>query len=173
MAAYITLNDLPVSTQSAVRRTNRAQRARFGDGYSQSITDGLNAQREIWDISTGAIPKAEADGIESYLLRKGAQAFQWSPPDSTKSFTAQFEGGSLILGFTNLASVTLTSYTRPTNYTANLLTGILTAVTIPDLTDVSVRIVLNPRNFQIQSGWEKRFLSCEWVEFSFTLEQSY
>ena len=44
MTAFITLNNLPISIDSRVKRSTRSQRTQFGDGYSQVLADGLNAQ---------------------------------------------------------------------------------------------------------------------------------
>lgn len=173
MTAFITLNNMPVAIETTVRRTVRTQRIQFGDGYSQILTDGLNAQQEVWSCNTGPLNEDEAYGIESYLYRKRGQAFTWTPPNATKAFTAQFEGGALDLGYTNLGSLVLTGYTRPTNYTANLSTGILTAVTIPNLTDVAISLTLAPRNYVIENGWEFSFISCKYFVLSFEMRQVY
>lgn len=173
MTAFITLNNMPVAIETTVRRTVRTQRVQFGDGYSQILTDGLNAQQEVWSCKTGPLDENDAYGIESYLYRKKGQAFLWTPPNATKVFTAQFEAGTLDLGYTNLDSLSLTGYTRPTNYTANLSTGVLTAVTIPNLTNVGVSLTLAPRNYVIESGWEFSFISCKYFVLSFEMRQVY
>jgi phage-related protein len=173
MPAYINLNNMPVALDTTVKRTNRIQRVQFGDGYSQVLTDGLNAQLETWTCSTGPLYEDEAYGIESYLLRQRGQAIEWTPPNSSKSFTAQFQGGLLSLGYTNLSSLTLATYTRPTNYTANLTTGLLTSVTIPNLTDVSVTLGLAPRTYLLEDGWQFEFISCKYFRLSFGLRQVY
>ena len=173
MTAYITLNNMPVALDTTVRRTTRTQRIQFGDGYSQILTDGLNNQLERWSCKTGPLFEDEAYGIESYLLRKRGEAFAWTPPNATKSFTAQFESGSLDLGYENLSSLTLTGYTRPTNYTANLVTGLCTSVTIANLTDVTVSLTLAARNYVINDGWEFSFISNKYFSLAFELTQVY
>lgn len=173
MTAFITLNNMPVAIDTTARRTVRTQRVQFGDGYSQILTDGLNAQQEVWSCNTGPLDENDAYGIESYLYRKKGEAFLWTPPNATKAFTAQFEAGTLELGYSNLDAVSLTGYTRPTDYTANLSSGILTAVTIPNLTDVSVSLTLAPRNYVIEDGWEFSFISCKYFVLSFEMRQVY
>jgi phage-related protein len=173
MTAYITLNNMPVALDTTVRRGVRSQRVQFGDGYSQILTDGLNAQQEVWECSTGPLTQDQTYGIESYLYRKKGQAFTWTPPDSTKAFTAQFESGILELGYSNLSALTLTGYTRPTDYTANLATGRLTSVTISNLVDVSVSLTLAARNYIIESGWQFEYISPVINRLSFTLRQVY
>ena len=173
MTAFITLNDMPVALQTTVRRTVRSQRMQFGDGYSQILTDGLNAQQETWTCSTGPLTQEQAYGIESYLYRKKGESFTWVPPNATKAFVGQFEGGILDLGYTNLSAVTLTGYTRPTNYTANLATGRLTSVTISNLVDVDVSLTLAARNYIIEGGWEFSFISCSYYVLNFAMRQVY
>lgn len=173
MTAYITLNNMPIALETSAQRGSRSQRAQFGDGYSQVLTDGLNAQNESWSCSTGPLALADAYAIESYLHKQKGQAFEWLPPDATKEFTAQFESGILDLGYTEISSLTLTGYTRPTDYTANFSTGRLTSVTISNLTDVSVSLTLSARNYIVESGWRFDYISPVIAKLSFTLRQVY
>jgi phage-related protein len=173
MTAYITLNDMPVALDTTVNRSVRTQRMQFGDGYSQVLTDGLNSQQETWTCTTGALTEDQAYGIESYLYRQKGLPFLWTPPNATKSFTAQFQGGILDLGYNNLSAVTLTGYTRPTNYTANLASGRLTSVTIANLTDVEVYLTLAARNYVIENGWEFSFISSKYFVLNFAMRQVY
>jgi len=173
MPAYITLNDMPVALETTVRRSTRNQRIQFGDGYSQILTDGLNFHTENWSCTTGPLFEDEAYGIESYLLRKKGQAFAWTPPNSTKSFTGQFEAGILELGYQDLASLALTGYTRPTDYTANLATGRLTSVTIANAVNVAITLTLSSRNYVIDDGWQFEFISSKYFKLSFNLRQVY
>ena len=45
---YVNFNDIKLDLASRVQRSQRAQVASFGDGYSQVLTDGLNSQQEVW-----------------------------------------------------------------------------------------------------------------------------
>jgi phage-related protein len=173
VTSYINLNSIPVAVDTTVKRYNRAQRVQFGDGYSQVMTDGLNSQVEVWSCLTGPLSASDAYGIESYLLRQKGQAIQWVAPNSSKTFAAQFQGGLLDLGYSNLDSLVLTGYTRPTNYTANLATGLLTSVNIPNLTDITVALTLAARSYVFEDGWEFQFISSEYHRLSFTLRQVY
>jgi hypothetical protein len=119
------------------------------------------------------LTQEQAYGIESYLYRKKGQSFTWTPPNATKAFVGQFEGGILDLGYTNLSAVTLTGYTRPTNYTANLATGRLTSVTISNLVDVNVSLTLAARDYIIENGWEFSFISCSYYVLNFAMRQVY
>ena len=44
--AYIQFNDIPLDSTLTQRRSQRIQRVQFGDGYSQILTDGVNAENE-------------------------------------------------------------------------------------------------------------------------------
>jgi len=173
MTAYINLNNMNVALETSVRRGVRAQRVQFGDGYSQILTDGINSQSEVWECSTGPLALEDAYGIESYLYRQAGRAFLWTPPDATKTFDAQFEDGELDLGYRNISTLALDGYTRPTNYTANLATGLLTSVDIDDLTDVQVTLTLNSRNYILEQGWQFNYISPVIARLSFALRQVY
>jgi phage-related protein len=173
MTAYINLNNAEIALDTTVKRTTRSQRAQFGDGYSQVLTDGLNNQLERWSCTTGPLFENEVYGIESYLLRQRGRAFSWVAPNSTKTFTAQFEGGTLDLGYDNIQTLAIAGETRPANYTANLATGICTSVDIANLTDVEVTLTLAARNYIISDGWQFSFISNKYFTLSFELQQVY
>jgi phage-related protein len=173
MTAYINLNNAEIALETTVKRTTRSQRAQFGDGYSQVLTDGLNNQLERWSCTTGPLFENEVYGIESYLLRQRGRAFSWLAPNSTKTFTAQFEGGTLDLGYDNIQTLVIAGENRPGNYTANLATGICTSVDIANLTDVEVTLTLAARNYIISDGWQFSFISNKYFTLSFDLQQVY
>ena len=58
----------------------RVRTKQFGDGYEQSVEDGLNNQSQSWPlVFTGAKPRVML--IKAFLDRhKGAKAFLWTPP---------------------------------------------------------------------------------------------
>lgn len=60
--------------------TQRVRTKQFGDGYAQSIEDGINNRSESWPVTfTGMAPKIKA--IMKFLDRhKGAKGFLWTPP---------------------------------------------------------------------------------------------
>lgn len=60
--------------------TQRVRTQQFGDGYSQSVEDGINNRSQSWPVTfTGA--KARTQAIMMFLDRhKGARAFLWTPP---------------------------------------------------------------------------------------------
>ncbi|WNL45962.1 phage tail protein [Dyella sp. BiH032] len=60
--------------------TFRVRSAQFGDGYTQTVTDGINNRVDSWPLSF------DGDGsyvspIKDFLDRHaGAASFQWTPP---------------------------------------------------------------------------------------------
>lgn len=171
--AYVDFNDIPLMMATPVRRTQRRQLINFGDGYSQILTDGLNIDQERWQCETPPLPYSSAYSIESYLLSKKGQQISWTPPLSTKNFQRPFAAGVLNLGYDNISSLTLAGYTRPTNYTANLATGLLTSVTIANGTVVDVTLTLAARNYILSSGWEMTPVSAAYMKVSFELVRIY
>jgi len=58
----------------------RTRSKQFGDGYSQSVSDGINNKVQSWPISyTGSADRVKE--IIAFLDRhQGAKAFLWTPP---------------------------------------------------------------------------------------------
>jgi phage-related protein len=58
--------------------------AQFGDGYSQSVPDGLNNKKATWPL-TFAGSAAEVQPINDFLdALRGSTSFYWTPPLSTQ-----------------------------------------------------------------------------------------
>jgi len=171
--AYIQFNDIPLDSSLTQQRSQRVQRAQFGDGYSQVLTDGLNAEQETWQCQTPPLTYPEINSIESFLLEQKGQAISWVPPFSTKTFSKPFASGQLKLGYTNLSGVTLTGYAKPQNYTANLVTGVLTSVDIADGTAIPISLTLAAKNFLLSDGWTISTLSSAYARLSFSLTRVY
>jgi len=171
--AYIQFNDIPLDPSLTQQRSQRVQRAQFGDGYSQVLTDGLNAEQETWQCQTPPLTYPEINSIESFLLAQKGQAISWTPPFSTKTFSKPFASGQLNLGYSSLSALTLTGYTRPTNYTANLVTGVLTSVDIADGTAIPISLTLAAKNFLLSDGWTINTLSSAYARLSFSLTRVY
>lgn len=171
--SFLTIGDLRLTFESDVRRSKRFQRATFGDGYSQILGDGLNAEKETWSCTTPAMDSFEAFSLESYLKRYADTAITWSPPDSTKTFQSQFTSGTLLLGYTNLSSVELSGYSRPANYTANLTSGLLTSVTIANNVPVRITLTENSKQYLLRDGWQLNYIAPDVYQLSFELERIY
>ena len=170
---FLSIDDIRLSTESSVKRFKRFQRATFGDGYSQILSDGLNADKEIWTCRTLPLQEVEAYSIESYFRQYADQAIQWSPPDATKTFQSKFSSGVLNLGYTNISSLSLSGYSRPVDYTANLVSGILTSVTIANNVAVSITLTEAPKQYVLRDGWEITYIASNVYQITFELERFY
>lgn len=63
----------------AVQNKPRTVDAQFGDGYSASAPDGLNALNQTWPLRFAG-PVAYIDAIDAFLKSKGgAASFTWTP----------------------------------------------------------------------------------------------
>ena len=170
---YLAFNDIKLERTTSVKTTSRIQRAQFGDGYSQVLTDGLNADVERWDCTTGLLTNEEAYSIESFLLSQKGQAISWISPLNTKTFSRPFASGKLNLGYTNLSALTLTGYTTPSNYTVNLVTGVVTSVDIANGTLVPITLTLAARNYLLDDGWTLTPETPAYARLKFGLTQVY
>ncbi|GAP66831.1 phage minor tail protein [Mizugakiibacter sediminis] len=58
----------------------RVRTAQFGDGYKQTVADGINNKVQSWPLTfTGT--KAEMQAIVNFFdERAGWQSFYWTPP---------------------------------------------------------------------------------------------
>lgn len=56
--------------------------AKFGDGYEQRMSLGLNADLQKWSLNFSG-NRTRIDAIDQFLrARKGAESFTWVNPDS-------------------------------------------------------------------------------------------
>jgi phage-related protein len=170
---YTTFDNIKLDLVTNVKRSQRVQRIQFGDGYTQVLSDGLNSEMETWSCKTVALTNEEIFSTESFLLSKKGNPISWTPPYNTKNFSRPFESGKLILGYNNLSSVALAGYTRPSNYTANLATGVLTSVTIANDTVVDVTLSRAPGDYLIQGGWSINLISPIYSTIEFELVRVY
>ena len=171
--ALIEFNDIPLDQSLTQTRSHRVQRAQFGDGYSQVLTDGLNSEQETWQCQTPPLKYAEINSLESFFLEKKGQAITWTPPYSTKTFSKAFTSGTIDLGYTNLSSLTLTGYTVSNNYTVNLSTGVVTSVDIANGTVVPITLTLAAKTFLLSSGWTINTIDAAYGRLSFELTRVY
>jgi phage-related protein len=75
-------------TYSASKDSQPAVRTvRFGDGYEQRLTFGLNQNPKQWSLRFD-VTDDDADVIEAFLDARAADAasFDWTPPDTTTSY---------------------------------------------------------------------------------------
>lgn len=172
-AFFASLDSLKLSFDTSVKRSTRTQRVQFGDGYTQTIKDGLNDEMEMWSCTTPPITGNDAFALEAFFQRNKGQALSWTPPGSTKQFNVQFTSGTLRLGYTELANLTLGNYSRPANYTANLKTGVLTSVTVPNGVQALATLTLSPRNYLLKDAWDIAFIDNDIYRVSFGLVRVY
>ena len=61
---------------------------RFGDGYEQRLTFGLNQNPKIWDLRWTAKDSTDADAIEAFFDARAADnaSFDWTPIDETTPY---------------------------------------------------------------------------------------
>lgn len=72
--------DWCVRANASAQVEHRIRSAKFGDGYAQISSDGLNERGEAWDVSL-TVNEDVAREVRRFLDRhKGAQAFTWTPP---------------------------------------------------------------------------------------------
>jgi len=54
---------------------------KFGDGYEQRQTTGLNTNPQKWDLQFNNRDTSEIDDIDDFLdARGGVESFDWTPP---------------------------------------------------------------------------------------------
>jgi phage-related protein len=60
--------------------------AQFGDGYSQTVADGINNKADTWPLAFAG-SSAEVVPIKAFLdALQGCTSFYWTPPLGVQSF---------------------------------------------------------------------------------------
>jgi phage-related protein len=73
---------------SATKRSRPVVRtARFGDGYEQRLTFGLNQNPKEWSVRFD-LADEDADIVESFLDARAAdnESFSWTPPETSTAY---------------------------------------------------------------------------------------
>jgi phage-related protein len=96
----------PPSYSTAIGRKFRTLAVNFGDGYNQTIQDGLNNVVETWQLSWQALPDAGADDIEDQLTTIAGLAFEWTTP---KGQTKRFMCGDVSRSYTGYGNNSVTA----------------------------------------------------------------
>lgn len=80
--AYYPTYSASKSSQPKVRTV------KFGDGYEQRLTYGLNQNPKEWTL-TFDVTDADATIIEAFLDARAVDgaSFTWTPPDTTTAYT--------------------------------------------------------------------------------------
>ena len=66
------------------RVTARVRRAQFGDGYSQSVPDGINHISQEWPLTIVGRWSTVGPAV-AFLESHVGESFQWTPPRGTAS----------------------------------------------------------------------------------------
>ena len=62
----------------------RVKAIRFGDGYEQRISYGINTNPQEWNLKFAMRDNTETAAIENFLsARNGVESFDWTPPNGT------------------------------------------------------------------------------------------
>jgi phage-related protein len=71
----------PVDSNATVSKKPRVNNIKFGDGYEQRTSYGLNTNLQNWDLSFANREETEANEIDDFLTaRGGVESFDWTPP---------------------------------------------------------------------------------------------
>jgi phage-related protein len=174
-------DDIPLSQATTRKSSHRYRRAQFGDGYSQVVTDGVNAVKETWDLVTVPLTNDEWSSLESYLLSRKGQVINWAQPYKSRSFSRTVSSQKIELGFQEVESVALNDLSVNAPYASgafalNNRTGLVTiqnSSVIPDGTTVGIDLVLLDGNYVIDDGWKVSIVSGNFVQLSLVLERVY
>lgn len=71
------------SYTSALSQEPRILEAKFGDGYEQAVTDGINFNPKMWKLSFSNISHSSAATIISFFTTNNTAttSFDWTDPD--------------------------------------------------------------------------------------------
>ena len=82
--------------------------AKFGDGYEQRVTFGINQNPKVWDL-TWNISETDADTIETFLdARAGVEPFQWTPLGESTEYNWVCQQWNKSIPYLNRATITAT-----------------------------------------------------------------
>ena len=63
--------------------------AKFGDGYEQSLPDGINTKPRIYNLRFTLLDAVDGDEIETFIDDHDTIPFNWTPP--FESVSARFK----------------------------------------------------------------------------------
>jgi phage-related protein len=83
--------------------------ARFGDGYEQRTTFGLNQNPKQWEL-TWNVSETDADTIETFLDARAADGapFEWTPLGESTEYKWVCEQWNKSIPYLNRATITAT-----------------------------------------------------------------
>jgi phage-related protein len=82
---------------------------KFGDGYSQRVSHGINTNPQIWELSFANREESEANAIDSFFdSMAGVTPFDWTPPGQSTSKKFVCQTWTKVPGNGNMYSITAT-----------------------------------------------------------------
>ena len=80
---------------------------KFGDGYEQRLTYGLNQNLKIWKTNFQNISETDADTIETFLDARASDnaSFDWTPPGESSASKFICLSWSKSIPYNNRASI--------------------------------------------------------------------
>jgi hypothetical protein len=105
-----TFPSTPAPAYGAEKRSRPAVRSvKFGDGYEQRLTFGLNQNPKSWALTWNNISEADCDTLEAFLdARGGQESFDWTPPDTATSYKWICREWSKAIPYTGRANLSAT-----------------------------------------------------------------
>jgi len=83
--------------------------ARFGSGYEQRTTFGINQNPKEWSLEWRYRTASDTAAIEGFFdARGGVEAFDWTPPDDTESYKWVCQKWEKTMTVPNLSTITAT-----------------------------------------------------------------
>lgn len=81
MPAAFPFSNTKVSASSTKERAYRTKEAKFGNGYGQSISDGINDVMDTWSLTLELLTQAERDQMVTVLETvKNWDYITWTAP---------------------------------------------------------------------------------------------
>jgi len=83
---------------------------RFGDGYEQRLSYGLNQNPKVWTLTWQNITEANSDTIETFLDARAADnaSFDWAPPAEGVTYKWVCESWDKVIPYTGRATISAT-----------------------------------------------------------------
>jgi phage-related protein len=86
-------------------------KTQFGDGYTQTTPDGINAIKETWNLVFDPIAVADITAIRDFFRSKVGQSFTWTNPSGVeKRFQRTGEVNWTLVGLSGTLTVTIEEY---------------------------------------------------------------
>tara|TARA_B100000925_G_C22002616_1_gene472047 strand:- start:2515 stop:2856 length:342 start_codon:yes stop_codon:yes gene_type:complete len=93
------------------QKTNKpnVRTVRFGDGYEQRLTFGLNQNPKVWSL-TFEVSETDADTIETFLDARASDnaPFNWQPPGESTTYRWVCDQWSKSIPYLNRATIQAT-----------------------------------------------------------------